>query len=197
MSEHEQRSEPGEQPALPPPPRIWIGSLADYNAGELHGEWINAAQAPDNLQADVQAMLSRSPTPGAEEWGIFDHDGFQGARLDEYESLEVVSQLARGIAEHGGAFAAWADLVDNDPEQLSRFEEAYLGRFDNRAAFAQQIVDDLGVEAELQRALPGWLALRVAIDLEGIAQDLELSGDISMADTDDGSGGVWVFDGRV
>ncbi len=22
------------------PPRIWIGSLADYNAGRLHGDWV-------------------------------------------------------------------------------------------------------------------------------------------------------------
>ena len=191
----EQQPPAAEQPADTPPPRIWVGSLADYNAGSLHGQWLDAAQDSELLRQQVQAMLSRSRTPGAEEYGIFDYDGFGGLRLDEYESLDVVARIANGIVEHGPAFAAWTELVDRDAEQLEQFETAYLGAFENRAAFAQQVIDDLGVEAALSQSLPTSLASYVSIDVVAIAQDLELSGDIRFADRD--GGGVWAFDGRL
>ena len=38
-------------------PRIYVASLSDYNAGILHGDWINATDEPDELQAVVNEML--------------------------------------------------------------------------------------------------------------------------------------------
>jgi hypothetical protein len=57
-------------------PRIWVGSLADYNNGLLHGEWIDAAVPDEQLAAAVQRMLAASEEPGAEEYGIFEFDKF-------------------------------------------------------------------------------------------------------------------------
>ena len=41
-------------------PRIYVACLAAYNAGRLHGEWIDADQQIDALWAEVNAMLNRS-----------------------------------------------------------------------------------------------------------------------------------------
>ncbi len=41
-------------------PEIWVGSLADYNAGVLHGVWLDATLEPDELAAAVQFMLRNS-----------------------------------------------------------------------------------------------------------------------------------------
>lgn len=41
--------------------RIYVASLADYNAGRLHGEWIDAHQTADELHSAVTAMLAASP----------------------------------------------------------------------------------------------------------------------------------------
>lgn len=48
--------------------RIYAGDLAAYNAGILHGAWIDlldngAAKSADDLQAEIWAMLRRSPCP--------------------------------------------------------------------------------------------------------------------------------------
>lgn len=52
-----------------------------------------------------------------------DYDDFCGLNLGEYESLEVVSRIAQGIAEHGEAFATWAGYVgERNEEALSRFK---------------------------------------------------------------------------
>lgn len=33
-------------------PRIYVASLSDYNAGTLHGKWIDADQSAEDIQAD-------------------------------------------------------------------------------------------------------------------------------------------------
>src|SRR3712207_1436405 len=111
-------------------PRIWVGSLSDYNNAVLHGAWIDAAREPEAIQADIDSMLAASPWTArtgepAEEWGVFDYDNFGACRIDQHENLDWISSVAKGIAEHGPAFAAWADVMEG-PELLPGFEEAYL-----------------------------------------------------------------------
>jgi antirestriction protein len=42
-------------------PRIYVASLSDYNAGRLHGVWLDADQTPDELHDAIRAMLAESP----------------------------------------------------------------------------------------------------------------------------------------
>jgi len=190
---HEEEKNEGEQDR-PLAPQIWVASLADYNAGRLYGRWLDAAQDVAELEEAITVMLAASPTPGAEEWSIFDSEDFGGLRIAEQESLETVSLMGRGLIEHGAAFAAWADIAGRDAETLARFEEGYLGRWDSLTAYAEQLFDDMGYEQELAKVIPDGLRAYVRFDAEGFGRDLHLSGDISYADTLDG--GVWIFDDR-
>ena len=36
----------------------------------------DATKEPDEIRAEVEAMLSGSPEPIAEEWALHDHEGF-------------------------------------------------------------------------------------------------------------------------
>lgn len=81
------------------PPSIYVGSLLDYNAGLLHGEWIDATLPPSRVLARIADLLARSPTTRrtgepAEEWAILDSEGF-AERVDPHESLDCVHELAR------------------------------------------------------------------------------------------------------
>lgn len=179
-----------EQPAQ----RIYVASLSDYNAGRLHGAWLDAAQEDDELLAQVRTMLECSPEPVAEEWAIHDYEGFGPLRLHEFEDLRSVAAVARGLAEHGAAFAAWASLRGRlDAETLDGFEDAFLGTWASVEEYAEQLLDDVGATAELEK-LPEWLQSHVRLDVEGFARDLELGGDVSCVEED---GGVHVFDGRA
>jgi antirestriction protein len=176
-------------------PRIYVASLSDYNAGTLHGAWIDAAVDSEDLAESVHSMLTTSQEPGAEEWAIHDYEGFGPLRLEEYESLETVSAVALGIAEHGPAFAHWAALIGtNDNEALARFEDAYLGHWDSLTAYAEEFLDDIGVYRQIEEALPDHLQPYVTIDVEGIARDMEFGGQIT---TSEGDNGVYIFDGGV
>lgn len=179
------------------PPRIWVASLSDYNNGHLHGRWIDAAREPEELQADIDAMLAASPWAArtgepAEEWGIFDHDNFGPLRIGEYENISHVSAVARGIAEHGLAFAAWADVIQ-DEEQLAGFDEAYLGHYDDLHTYLEQLLNDLGYDRILDEALPASIRPYVKIDITATVHDLILGGDLHAIPAPDG--GVWIFHG--
>lgn len=173
-------------------PRIWIASLADYNAGRLHGDWIDAAVDTDDLHAAAQAILTSSHAPNAEEFAIFDSDEFGNYRVQEYETLEHVAAVARGIRDHGEAFATWAELVRHDaPERLDDFEVHYLGQYDSATDWADEVLHDSVLAEELDRVVPASLRSYVRIDSEAFGRDAQLGGDIYVEG--DPTGGVWVF----
>ena len=147
-----------------PEPRIYAASLADYNNGNLHGRWIDASD-PDRLYEQVGEMLASSPVPGAEEWAVHDYEGFGSFRLSEYESIETIARVAFGIVEHGTAFAHWIEHVGTaDTDSLDNFDEHYLGAWDSLSDYAEQLLDDLGVD--LDHLVPNWLSPYVTVDYE-------------------------------
>lgn len=174
-------------------PRIWIGSLADYNAGRLHGAWVDADQEPDGIWEGINDVLQNSPTPGAEEWAVFDFDDFGPVRLSEYESVERISRLGVGIAEHGEAFAAFASFLGPDEDALlSTFEETYLGHWESAEAYAQDYLDDVGIEHLLDEHVPDSLRPYVEVNVEMLARDMEFEGALLKVPDADGSG-VFLF----
>lgn len=172
-------------------PRIYVASLADYNEGRLHGTWIDAAQSEEELGAAAQEMLASSPAPGAEEWAIHDYEGFGPLHLDEFESLEAVAKVAAGIVERGPAFAAWAALVGADSERLGEFDDSYMGEYESGKAFAEEMLDDMGVLEPLMSQLPEHLEGYVKIDHESYFNDLVSGGTITTMEKPDGA--IYVF----
>lgn len=175
-----------------PAPAIYVASLADYNNGRLHGRWLDAAREPDAIYADIAAMLRSSHQPDAEEWAIHDYEQFGSWKVNEHDSIEQVSRIASGIAEHGYAYAAWADVFDGEPASfdIDSFRESYLGHYDSVTGYVEQMADELGYEQELDK-LPEHVRQYTHIDYAAIARDMDSSGDI--ATVRDPAGGIWVF----
>lgn len=158
-------------------PRIYVASLADYNAGVLHGRWLKATQQSEQIHEEIQEMLAESTEPGAEDWAIHDYEGFGTVYINEYESIETVHQIANRIQLHGTLYAALLSHLGTsaDFEQADTvMEEQYHGTFESLGEYAEHAYSEC-CEAELA-ALPS--IVRWAIDWERIGQDLELSGDI-------------------
>jgi antirestriction protein len=198
----------GDEPPEPPtgedgealqprPPQIWIGSLADYNAGNLFGKWIDASQDVERLQEEITAMLAESPTPGAEEWGIFDYEGFgaAGTDLGEYEPLDRISVIAKGIAEHGQAFASYVAYIGTlrvDATTADKFQEHFRGEWESVTAYAEHLLDETSAYEELHHVIQDLserLQPYVIFDVPAYARDLEL--ELHVVEHE---GGVWVFD---
>jgi len=192
QNEHKEANPAQGEEASRPAPRVYVASLADYNSGRLFGRWIDADVSGDELSEQVDEMLRDAPTPGAEEWAIHDYDGFGPLQLREYENLETVSQIARGIVEHGEAFAHWVAIVGtSDDDALARFEDAFLGTYESLEAYAEGLLDDMGYLDGVENAVPEGMQPYVQFDIAGFARDLVLSGDIT---TSEGSEGVYIFE---
>lgn len=187
---NEQQPASPEHESTPDSPRVWIASLADYNAGRLHGDWVDAAVEGDELVAAAEAILATSQEPGAEEWAIFDFDNFGPYRVGEYEDLHQVAAVARGIAEDGEAFATYAQLSGARGEDLETgYVEAFVGYWHSLSAFVDDLLDDLGIRESLADSLPDWLAAHVSIDRDGVLRDLLV--DLHYEDASDG--GVYIY----
>jgi antirestriction protein len=186
-------------------PRIYVASLSDYNAGVLHGAWIDANQSPDDIQTEVAAMLRESKhpnvmaedpdtgeqVPSAEEWAIHDYEGFAGLKISEHQSFEDVSSMAKAIEDHGAAFAAWHNYAPDYNTDEADFQEAYAGEWDSLADYVQDYWDQCDSFDCDKISGNQWWHPANYIDWERMGEDMQRSGDIWTHDADGGK--IYVF----
>jgi len=151
-------------------PRIYVACLASYNAGKLHGQWIDANQDEESLQDAINGVLVTSPEPGAEEWAIHDYDYMPN--LEENPDLEQVSEIARLIEEHGEPFRIFVDHEGAEYASEERFQDAYCGEYggllsDPLTAYAEEYMSEAFTIPE---------DLEPYIDYERYARDLDCEG---------------------
>ncbi len=145
------------------PPRIYVACLSSYNAGRLHGEWIDCNQDVEEIRNEVREMLKNSPMPNAEEWAIHAYENWHGIRIAELESLTHLSDLAQLIVEHGVALAKYYDHFG----ELQGFEDHYMGCYESEEDFVESSLDDQGLLNQWEKAglNPSY------VDFEKIARD--------------------------
>ncbi len=172
-------------------PRIYTACLASYNAGKLHGAWIDADQDADTIREAIAEMLKASPEAGAEEWAIHDHEGFGGYPISEMESIDNVARIAELIDEHGAIFGellahkGGTDYLDNAEETM---RDGYGGEWDSLEDYAANLAEDTGALKEVPESLQRY------IDFAAWGSDMEYGGDIF---TIEAGGKVHVFDNNV
>jgi antirestriction protein len=155
-------------------PRIYVACLAAYNAGTLHGAWIDVT-TPDDIWTAVSAMLRASPEEGAEEHAIHDYEGFEGAPVSEYASFEDVCALADLIAERGALGAKLFRYVGEELDLAIAAFDDYAGAYKDAAHFAEDFFRETGTEI--------LKALEYYIDWEAMARDMVLNGEIFVIET--------------
>ena len=164
-------------------PKIYVACLAAYNNGKLHGAWIDADQSSEAIYEEIQEMLKSSPERLAEEWAIHDYEGFGDIRLSEWESIELIADMAAFINEHEKlGLALLSHFCGDVREARFALEDNYCGVFHSLADFAQHITEET-------TKIPKNLAYY--IDYEAMARDMEYSGDVFTVET--GNAQVHVF----
>jgi antirestriction protein len=167
----------GSSSAAKKTPRIYVASLSDYNAGRLHGVWLEATDI-ERVRIGIAAMLKASASERAEEYAIHDFEGFSRYLPSEYAELELVCAIGAAIAEHGTIITAYFEHgtfptdAEQLPELLAHFSESYQGAYESLEDWAVQYLQDTGLLQQVPQALCGY------IDLESWADDAQMSGDI-------------------
>lgn len=150
-------------------PRIYVACLAAYNAGHLHGAWIDV-EDEETVKDAIAAMLTASPVAGAEEFAIHDYDGFGDVGIGEYEPIGQVVEIADFLRERGQLGALVLEhLGGSIDDATAALEDGYRGAFESLADYFQELTEETTVIPE---------SLRPYIDYEAMARDAELSGGV-------------------
>ena len=162
-------------------PRVYFACLAAYNAGRLHGAWVDIDQDAEAIREEIAAMLKESPEPGAEEWAAHDYDN--GPQwLGESPDLDALAIYGENFNEHGEAYAAFCgDLLT--VATSADFEDAYSGTWNSGADYAETLAHDTGLLSEHI----GWPVTH--IDWARAWHDLECEGYTAQ----DAPQGVYIF----
>ncbi len=155
-------------------PRLYIADLAAYNAGHLHGVWIDATDDLDDIWDQINTMLEASPTQDAEEYAIHDYEGFGGYRVEEYDSIDELHEIACFIEEHPVFGAELLNHCSDLKEAQKMAEESYNGCYTSLADYAQELTEQTG-------DIPSHL--EYYIDYDRMSRDMKLSGDIFSIET--------------
>ena len=138
-------------------PRVWVGCLACYNGGDLHGEWLDPESGPDWECGRVDLN-----GPHEETW-VFDHEGLPiSGECSPAEAARVAELLADIAADERPAFHAWLGMQgrdDLDDDIVAQFQDAYRGTHSSIAEYMYSIYE------EEAASLPEW----VQVDWEGMA----------------------------
>ena len=161
---------PGNDPA------IYVACLASYNAGTLHGAWVNLgiAATAEDIQECIDHILKTSPAPGAEEYAVHDSQLLPGCLSStEWPDLDKLEEYAQAVCELSESeFSAYLIACDNEGEILSddQFRETYCGTYDRPEDYAEELLEECG---DLE-GIPDWL--RSNINWEGVWHDLSCDG---------------------
>lgn len=150
-------------------PKVWVGCLAAYNSGDLHGEWIDATDDAEDIDAAIRSMLTRSPVPFAEEADIFDTDEFCG-HTPKSCTGEAIAELGTFIEEYGEVGGVVLSHFGGDLEEATEaLTERAAGEYKSLEDFAAEQIESC---FEIPKGLEGY------IDHAAYGRDLRLGGDI-------------------
>lgn len=166
-------------------PRVWVGCLACYNAGNLRGEWVDAIEADDVTPEDLHGRatshdelwcLDTEGMPVAGE--MSPADATEWARvLDEVEDCDREALEAWAADQGAETPAEWEELRD-------RFEDHYRGEWDSVVAYCEDFADSTGMLDGMPEHL------RCYFDYEAFARDVAIESCV----LDAPGGGVFIFD---
>jgi len=160
-------------------PRIYVASLADYNAGRLHGRWIDLdGKTIEEVHEEIEEMLKTSPIPGAEEWEIHDYEGV--TRGIYRAGLSAIVAYVTALADmyddnYREGFAAYVEYVGSNyfaqsPDDVTEeFRDAFLGVWESLGDFAAQYAEDVGLISDMD----AFNTAGLVIDWEGTAEGWE------------------------
>jgi antirestriction protein len=131
--------------------KVWVGCLACYNDGKLVGRWVDAIEADEKSPEDIHGMLTRH-----EELWCFDVEDSARLFLTSEMSPREAQRIAEGaqrLEDDGIDAKALSEFLANEhrtfadceDDDIDRFQDAYLGEWDNERDFAEYTAAEHGL----------------------------------------------------
>ena len=162
--------------------KIYLTNLGKYNEGELIGEWVDLPATDDELE-EVKTRIGISDEPDEngmyyEEYFITDYENDYGYKVDEYESLDDLNEIAEQLE----------DLDEEQKEAVAVYTEQYGGDINeavktvtngdysiyyncgDMADVAYEVVQECGYLDQMPENLRNYF------DYEAFGRDLDIEG---------------------
>lgn len=162
--------------------RLYVGTYAKYNSGSIKGAWLDLENYADK-DAFLAACAELHKDEADPELMFQDFEGFPEALYSESSVSNAIWEWLELDEDDRELLAVYQDHVDGDGD-IDKAREAYAGKFDSEADWAEQFLDDTGG----LDGVPGHL--KNYIDFEAYGRDACLGGDMTFVRHD---GDLWAF----
>lgn len=112
--------------------RIFLTNLGKYNEGYLVGKWVDLPC--DDLESELKEIgISDEPDEHGryyEEWFITDYENDFGCKVDEYENLDNLNELAENLKSlNEDEMIAFRAYMENGEDPESAYEYVQSGDY--------------------------------------------------------------------
>lgn len=162
--------------------KIYLTNLGKYNEGELIGEWVDLPATDDELE-EVKNRIGISDEPDEngnyyEEYFITDYDNDYGYKVDEYENLDDLNEIAEQLEdldeEQKDAVHAYTECMYDDIEKaveiVTNGDYRVYYDCDDMADVAYEVVQECGYLEQMPENLRNYF------DYEAFGRDLDIEG---------------------
>jgi antirestriction protein len=127
-------------------PSIYVADLEAYNNGKLIGKWFNLLDYSDadELMEAIQEFLSER---GAEEYAVHDYENFPSSMYSEYMGKRSFEELYEMIDLAKDNDLPLQVVINVVSEYGASAVDEFMGKYDSADDFAQELVDDTGIES--------------------------------------------------
>lgn len=160
--------------------RIYVGTYAKYNSGNLNGAWLDVEDYSDKDEF-YEACKELHKDESDPEFMFQDHEGIPSSLIGESWVSETVFELAGLSEQEQTMYSLYLDNVDGTAD-LDAARDSFQGVYRSTEDFAEELTEEC---YDLNK-VPAFI--RNHIDWEGVARDMR--GDYSFVEHE---GDVWVF----
>ena len=130
-------------------PRIYVGTYAKYNDGDLSGEWVDLTDFAYDYEGFVKHCREIHKDEKDPEFMIPDYEGYPSSMYHEgglpsEEEFDKIIELYELDDSEKNAYAAYLELGYSD-DSIEAFREHYYGKYEDDNTLGYEIVEEMGM----------------------------------------------------
>jgi antirestriction protein len=163
-------------------PRVYVGTYAKYNNGSIKGAWLDLSDYADrdDFYKAAKALHADETDP---ELMFQDFENFPRDLYSESNVSDQLIAFANLDDDDRELLTVYNEYVDSDGD-IDKAREAYAGKFESEADWAEQFLEDTGGLEGVPEHLKNY------IDYEAYGRDAQIGGDMTFIRD---NGEVWAF----
>jgi antirestriction protein len=163
-------------------PRVYVGTYAKYNDGNLFGAWLDLDNYSDR-ESFYEACKELHKDETDPELMFQDFENFPRSLYSESDVSDELIEFANLDDDDRELLTVYQNGID-ESATIEQARENFQGKYDSEEDWAAQFLEDTGSLAEIPENLRNYF------DFQAYARDARLGGDVTFVRH---KGDVWVF----